>query len=101
MSGPGGTDPFEGVEAVGAPDEAAPDHTDPADLAERVESEPPIEERSYTEAFGLPMLLFAFALVAVVKGLIDGNEGFTIVGAVVAGGIFLAIGFSMTVAKRE
>ena len=68
---------------------------------ERVESEPLPEERRGTELFGLPMMLFIFALIAVVKGLITGHTGFTIVGAVVAGGIFLAIGFSMTVAKRE
>ena len=47
------------------------------------------------------MMLLIFALIAVVKGLITGNKGFTIVGAVVAGGIFLAIGLAMTIAKRE
>ncbi len=74
---------------------------DPTDLGERVESEPAVEDRPGTELFGLPMMLLIFALIAVVKGLITGNTGFTIVGAVVAGGIFLAIGFAMTVAKRE
>jgi hypothetical protein len=74
---------------------------DPGQPEERVESEPLPEERAGTELFGLPMMLFILALVAVVKGLITDNSGFTIVGAVVAGGIFLAIGFSMTVAKRE
>ena len=74
---------------------------DPTDLGERVESEPAVEERPGTELFGLPMMLLIFALIAVVKGLITDNAGFTIVGAVVAAGIFLAIGFSMTIAKRE
>ena len=66
-----------------------------------MESESLPEERPGTELFGLPMMLFIFALIAVVKGLITGNNGFTIIGAVVAGGIFLAIGFSMTIAKKE
>jgi hypothetical protein len=73
----------------------------PAEPEERVESEAMPEERAGTELFGLPMMLFIFALIAVVKGLITGNKGFVIVGAVLAAGIFLAIGFSMTVAKRE
>jgi hypothetical protein len=74
---------------------------DPTDLGERVESEPPAEERKGTEIFGLPMMVLVFALIAVVKGLITGNKGFTIVGAVVAGGIFLWIGLAMTIANRE
>jgi len=74
---------------------------DPTDLGERVESEPAVEERPGTELFGLPMMVLVFAMIALVKGLITGNTGFTIVGAVVAGGIFLAIGFAMSVAKRE
>lgn len=87
-----GSNPFEG-------EEAGPQ--DPAQRGERVESEPLVEERAGTELFGLPMMLLIFALIALVKGLITGNIGFTIVGAVVAGGIFLAIGFAMTIAKRE
>ena len=74
---------------------------DPTELGGRVESEPAVEERPGTELFGLPVMLLIFALIAVVKGLITGNKGFTIVGAVVAGGIFLAIGLAMTIAKRE
>jgi hypothetical protein len=84
--------------AIGSEQEAL---QDPTDLGERVESEPAVEERPGTELFGLPMMLLIFALIAVVKGLITGNKGFTIVGAVVAGGIFLAIGLAMTIAKRE
>ncbi len=86
------TDPFGG-EQPGSPQPGPPE--------ERVESEPLPEERAGTELFGLPMMLFVFALIAVVKGLITDNSGFTLIGAIVAGGIFLAIGFSMTVAKRE
>jgi membrane associated rhomboid family serine protease len=93
-----GADPAPERRPFGS-DEQAPQ--DPTDLGERVESEPAAEERRGTELFGLPMMLLIFALIAVVKGLITGNTGFTIVGAVVAGGIFLAIGLAMTVAKRE
>jgi hypothetical protein len=74
---------------------------EPAEPEQRPESEPPVEERPYTELFGLPAMLLVFALIAVVKGLITGNAGFTIVGVVVALGIFLAIGLAMTIAKRE
>ena len=74
---------------------------DPTELPERPESEPMPEERRYTELFGLPTMMLLIALVAFGKGLYTGNLGFTIVGAVVAVGILLAIGFSMTVAKRE
>ena len=84
--------------AFGSDEEAL---QDPTDRGERVESEPAVEERPGTELFGLPMMLLIFALIAVVKGLITGNTGFTIVGAVVAGGIFLAVGLAMTIAKRE
>ncbi len=92
MDAHSGSDPL----AAGEPELQAP-----ADPEERVESEPLVEERPGTELFGLPMMLFIFALIAVVKGLITGSAGFTIIGAIVAGGIFLAIGFSMTIAKRE
>jgi hypothetical protein len=91
-------DPAPGASPFGSDQEAL---QDPTDLGERVESEPAVEERRGTELFGLPMMLLIFALIAVVKGLITGNKGFTIVGAVVAGGIFLAIGLAMTIAKRE
>jgi hypothetical protein len=87
-----GSDPFAAGE---------PELQDPAEPEGRVESEPLMEERPGTELFGLPMMLFIFGLIAVVKGLITGNTGFTIIGVVVAGGIFLAIGFSMTIAKKE
>ena len=66
----------------------------PADLGERVESDPATEERPGTELFGLPMMLFIFALIALVKGLITGSAGFTIIGAIVAGGIFLMLCFN-------
>ena len=92
MGGHGEPEPF----AAGEPELQAP-----AEPEQRVESEPLVEERPGTELFGLPMMLFVLALIAVVKGLITGSAGFTIIGAVVAGGIFLAIGFSMTIAKRE
>jgi hypothetical protein len=74
---------------------------DPTELGERPESEPLAEERPYTEFFGLPMMILIFALIAVVKGIATQNLGFTIVGAVVAGGVFIWIGLSMTIAKRE
>jgi hypothetical protein len=77
------------------------DPTDPAEPAERPESEPPREERPYTELFGLPAMILVFALIAVAKGILTGNLGFTIVGAVVAGGVLLVIGFAMTIANRE
>lgn len=92
MDAEAGSDPLGAGEARLEP---------PAEPEQRVESEPPVEERAGTELFGLPMMVFVFALIAVVKGMITGNSGFTIVGAVVAGGVFLAIGYSMTVAKRE
>jgi hypothetical protein len=74
---------------------------DPPEPQERPESEPFPEERRYTELFGLPMMILIFALIAVVKGIIDDEVGFTIVGAVVAGGVFVAFGFSMSIAKKE
>lgn len=74
---------------------------DPTELEERPESEQLPDERRYTELFGLPSMVLIFATVAVVKGMLTGNVGFTIVGAVVACGVLLVIGFSMTVAKRE
>ncbi len=80
---------------------------DPSPLAdlpepqERPESEQLPEERPYTELFGLPAMMLIFALIALFKGIATENTGFTIVGAVVAIGILLAIGFSMTIAKRE
>jgi hypothetical protein len=98
----GRPDPFGTEEAapqVPRAEEPAPE--DPTDLGERVESEPLAEERPWTELFGLPMMVFIFALIAVVKGLITGSVGFTIVGGIVAAGTFVLIGFSMTVAKRE
>jgi hypothetical protein len=77
------------------------DEQDPTELPERPESEPLAEERPYTELFGLPAMILVFALIAVIKGIITENLGFTIVGAVVAGGVFVVIGFAMTIAKRE
>lgn len=74
---------------------------DPTELEERPESEQLPEERRYTELFGLPAMMLAIALVALVKGIVTAQAGFTIVGAVVTAGILLAIGFSMTIAKRE
>jgi len=74
---------------------------DPTELEERPESEPIPDERRYSELFGLPTMLLLFALLAFFKGAATGNVGFTIVGAVVAVGILLAIGFSMKIAKRE
>jgi hypothetical protein len=71
------------------------------ELQERPESEPPVEERPYTQLFGLPAMILLFALIAVVKGIVTENLGFTIVGAVVAGGVFVVIGLAMTIAKRE
>ncbi len=71
------------------------------ELPERPESEPLPEDRPYTELFGLPTIMFLIALFAMLKGIYEGSAGFTIVGAVVAGGVLLAIGFSMVVAKRE
>lgn len=71
------------------------------ELPERPESEHPPDERPYTELFGLPMIMLLVALVAMIKGLVEGSAGFAIVGAVVAGGVLLAIGYAMIVAKRE
>jgi hypothetical protein len=71
------------------------------ELQERPESEPPVEERPYTQLFGLPAMILLFALIAVIKGIVTENLGFTIVGAVVAGGVFVVIGLAMTIAKRE
>jgi hypothetical protein len=73
---------------------------DPSELPERPESEPMPEERRYTELFGLPAMLLVAALVAVVKGIIDQQLGFAIVGAVVSVGVLLAIGLAMTIARR-
>ena len=73
----------------------------PTELPERPESEPLAEERPYTEFFGLPAMILVFALIAVIKGIITENLGFTIVGAVVAGGVFVVIGLAMTIAKRD
>ncbi len=74
----------------------------PADeeLPERPESEPLPEERRYTELFGLPAMILIVALVAVVKGIVDQQLGFAIVGAFVSVGVLLAIGLAMTIAKR-
>jgi hypothetical protein len=74
---------------------------EPTEPQERPESEPLAEERRYTELFGLPAMILVFALIAVIKGIVTENLGFTIVGAVVAGGVFVLIGFAMTIAKRE
>ncbi len=74
---------------------------DPTELEERPESEPLPDDRRYSELFGLPSMILIFALVAVVKGILTENLGFTIVGAVVAGGVSVWIGLSMTIAKRE
>jgi hypothetical protein len=71
------------------------------ELQERPESEPPVEERPYTQLFGLPAMILLFALIAVIKGIVTENLGFTIVGAVVAGGVFVVIGLAMTIAKRQ
>ncbi len=88
-------------EPMPEPPEHAALGVDPTELAERPESEPLPEERPYTELFGLPTMMLLIAVVAVIKGLVTAQAGFTIVGAVVAVGILLAIGFSMTIAKRE
>lgn len=74
---------------------------DPTELSERPESEQLPDERPYTELFGLPMMILIFALIAVIKGVATQNLGFTIVGGVVAGGVFVWIGLAMTIAKRE
>jgi hypothetical protein len=74
---------------------------EPLEPQERPESESMPDERRYTELFGLPMMILIFALIAVVKGIVDEQLGFTIVGAVVAGGVFVAFGFSMSIAKKE
>lgn len=60
-----------------------------------------MEERPGSSFFGLPAMMLALALVAVIKGVAEENLGFTIVGAIVAAGIFLAIGLAMTIAKRS
>jgi hypothetical protein len=77
------------------------DEQDQTERPDRPESEPLAEERPYTEFFGLPAMILVFALIAVIKGIVTENLGFTIVGAVVAGGVFVLIGFAMTIAKRE
>jgi hypothetical protein len=69
-------------------------------LGERPESEHPPDERRGSELFGLPAMIFLVAIVAVIKGLVTENLGFTIVGLVAAFGVLLAIGLSMTIAKR-
>lgn len=84
--------------AVPARDPAQPP-VDP-ELPERPESEPLPEERRCTELFGLPAMILILALVAVVKGILDEQLGFAIVGAVVSVGVLLAIGLAMTIAKR-
>jgi predicted permease len=68
---------------------------------ERPESERPEDERRGSELFGLPAMIFLLAVVAVVKGMVTGNLGFTIVGLVAAVGVLFAIGLAMTLAKRE
>jgi hypothetical protein len=60
-----------------------------------------MDDRPWTELLGLPAIIFVLALVAFLKGIFEENLGFTIVGAVVGLGVFLAIGLSMTIAKRE
>lgn len=74
---------------------------DPTDLPERPESEQLPEERRYTEFFGLPAMIFLFALIALVKGILEGQLGFAIVGGAATVGVLLAIGLAMTIAKRE
>jgi hypothetical protein len=75
--------------------------TEPPELPERPESERLPDERPYTELFGVPAMILIFALIAVFKGIATNNLGFTIVGAVVAGGVFVWVGLAMTIAKRE
>jgi hypothetical protein len=83
------------------PDTAGLAGEDPIEPADRPESEPLPDDRRYSEIFGLPAMILVFAAIALVKGIADQNLGFAIVGAVVAAGVLLAIGFSMAVAKRE
>ncbi len=45
-------------------------------------------------------MILLVAIAAVIKGIVTQQLGFTIVGAVVAAGIFAAIGLAMTIAKR-
>ncbi len=89
-----------GLDAA-APEAAAPDPSEPDFGPEgRPESEPPVEERRFVEFFGLPAMILLVAIAAVIKGIVTQQLGFTIVGAVVAAGIFAAIGLAMTIAKR-
>jgi hypothetical protein len=81
-------------------DRPVPDE-DPTEPQDRPESEPLVEERRHTELFGVPAMILVLALIAVIKGIITENLGFTIVGAVVAGGVFVVIGLAMTIAKRD
>lgn len=73
---------------------------DPTELPERPESEPLPEERRYTELFGLPAMVFAFALIAMLKGVLENELGFAIIGGLACVGVLLAIGLAMTIAKR-
>ena len=75
--------------------------TDPTELPERPESEQMPEERRFTELFGLPAMIFLFAVAAVIKGIIDNQLGFAIIGGLATVGVLLAIGLAMTIAKRE
>jgi hypothetical protein len=77
------------------------DPPQPPDLPERPQSEPLPEERGWTAFLGLPSLILVLAILALVKGIAEQNLGFAIMGAVVAVGVLLAIGYSMTIANRE
>lgn len=67
---------------------------------ERPESEPLPDERRGSELFGVPAMVLLLAVVAMVKGAFEDNLGFVLVGAVVVLGTLLAVGYSMTIAKR-
>jgi hypothetical protein len=58
-----------------------------------------MEERSGSEFFGLPAMIFIFAVIAMLKGILEENLGFTIVGAVVAVGSLLAIGAGASLSR--
>jgi hypothetical protein len=55
----------------------------------------------WSELLGVPAMVFVLALVALVKGLITENIGFTIVGAVASFGLFVFVGLAMATANRE
>jgi hypothetical protein len=55
----------------------------------------------WAELVGVPAMIFVLGIVALVKGLLTENIGFTIIGAIVSFGVFVFVGLAMATANRE